>query len=238
MKFLIPFLILILFIKCDISKYDLTDWTYDNEISKINTQSKYLIVFHVLSCVFCQKTIQILENEVIPKYQYDKNINFGFINCDQNFWLTLRYNITQTPYIFLIENKRIYKFNEIPSFETFSKFIEKEKDFEDGEKIPEKMNIMEVIKIVGNGILDETTIYIQNFLKEWNFKIQWNKYYTGSLFVILITSLFFLESMVLKVITSLLCGKKDKKKNQNKDENENENNKKENKANNIEEKNN
>ena len=238
MKFLISFLLLILFIKCDISKYDLTDWTYDKEISYLNSQSKYLIVFHVLSCVFCQKTIQILENEVIPKYQYDKNINFGFINCDQNFWLTLRYNITQTPYIFLIENKRIYKFNEIPSFETFSKFIEKEKDFEDGEKIPEKMNIMEVIKIVGNGILDETTIYIQNFLKEWNFKIQWNKYYTGSLFVILITSLFFLESMVLKVITSLLCGKKDKKKNQNKDENENENNKKENKANNIEEKNN
>ena len=238
MKFLIPFLILILFIKCDISKYDLTDWTYDKEISYLNSQSKYLIVFHVLSCVFCQKTIQILENEVIPKYKNDKNINFGFINCDQNFWLTLRYNITQTPYIFLIENKRIYKFNEIPSLETFSKFIEKEKDFEDGEKIPEKMNIMEVIKIVGNGILDETTIYIQNFLKEWNFKIQWNKYYTGSLFVILITSLFFLESMVLKVITSLLCGKKDKKKNQNKDENENENNKKENKANNIEEKNN
>ena len=238
MKFLISFLLLILFIKCDISKYDLTDWTYDKEISYLNSQSKYLIVFHVLSCVFCQKTIQILENEVIPKYKNDKNINFGFINCDQNFWLTLRYNITQTPYIFLIENKRIYKFNEIPSLETFSKFIEKEKDFEDGEKIPEKMNIMEVIKIVGNGILDETTIYIQNFLKEWNFKIQWNKYYTGSLFVILITSLFFLESMVLKVITSLLCGKKDKKKNQNKDENENENNKKENKANNIEEKNN
>ena len=100
MKFLIPFLILILFIKCDISKYDLTDWTYDKEISYLNSQSKYLIVFHVLSCVFCQKTIQILENEVIPKYKNDKNINFGFINCDQNFWLTLRYNITQTPYIF------------------------------------------------------------------------------------------------------------------------------------------
>ena len=48
MKFLISFLLLILFIKCDISKYDLTDWTYDNEISKINTQSKYLIVFHVM----------------------------------------------------------------------------------------------------------------------------------------------------------------------------------------------
>ena len=172
MKFLIPFLILILFIKCDISKYDLTDWTYDKEISYLNSQSKYLIVFHVLSCVFCQKTIQILENEVIPKYKNDKNINFGFINCDQNFWLTLRYNITQTPYIFLIENKRIYTFNEIPSLETFSKFIEKEKDFEDGENIPDKMNLIEVIKIVGNGILDEITIYIQNFLNKWNFKFQ------------------------------------------------------------------
>jgi hypothetical protein len=236
MKFLISFLLLILFIKCDISKYDLTDWTYDKEISYLNSQSKYLIVFHVLSCVFCQKTIQILENEVIPKYQYDKNINFGFINCDQNFWLTLRYNITQTPYIFLIENKRIYKFNEIPSLETFSKFIEKEKDFEDGENIPDKMNLIEVIKIVGNGILDEITIYIQNFLNEWNLKIQWNKYYTGSLLVILITTLFFLESMVLKVIGSLLCGKKDNKKNQ--DKNEKENNKKENNENNIEEKNN
>ena len=236
MKFLIPFLILILFIKCDISKYDLTDWTYDKEISYLNSQSKYLIVFHVLSCVFCQKTIQILENEVIPKYQYDKNINFGFINCDQNFWLTLRYNITQTPYIFLIENKKLYKFNEIPSLETFSKFIEKEKDFEDGENIPDKMNLIEVIKIVGNGILDEITIYIQNFLNEWNLKIQWNKYYTGSLLVILITTLFFFESMVLKVIGSLLCGKKDNKKNQ--DKNEKENNKKENNENNIEEKNN
>ena len=236
MKFLIPFLILILFIKCDISKYDLTDWTYDKEISYLNSQSKYLIVFHVLSCVFCQKTIQILENEVIPKYQYDKNINFGFINCDQNFWLTLRYNITQTPYIFLIENKKLYKFNEIPSLETFSKFIEKEKDFEDGENIPDKMNLIEVIKIVGNGILDEITIYIQNFLNKWNFKFQWNKYYTGSLLVILITTLFFLESMVLKVIGSLLCGKKDNKKNQ--DKNEKENNKKENNENNIEEKNN
>ena len=236
MKFLIPFLILILFIKCDISKYDLTDWTYDKEISYLNSQSKYLIVFHVLSCVFCQKTIQILENEVIPKYKNDKNINFGFINCDQNFWLTLRYNITQTPYIFLIENKKLYKFNEIPSLETFSKFIEKEKDFEDGKNIPEKMSIIEVIKIIGNGILDEITIYIQNFLNEWNLKIQWNKYYTGSLLVILITTLFFLESMVLKVIGSLLCGKKDNKKNQ--DKNEKENNKKENNENNIEEKNN
>lgn len=236
MKFLIPFLILILFIKCDISKYDLTDWTYDKEISYLNSQSKYLIVFHVLSCVFCQKTIQILENEVIPKYKNDKNINFGFINCDQNFWLTLRYNITQTPYIFLIENKKLFKFNEIPSLETFSKFIEKEKDFEDGENIPDKMNLIEVIKIVGNGILDEITIYIQNFLNEWNLKIQWNKYYTGSLLVILITTLFFLESMVLKVIGSLLCGKKDNKKNQ--DKNEKENNKKENNENNIEEKNN
>lgn len=236
MKFLIPFLILILFIKCDISKYDLTDWTYDNEISKVNSHSKYLIVFHVLSCVFCQKTLQIIENEVIPKYKYDTNINFGFINCDQNFWLTLRYNITQTPYIFLIENKRIYTFNEIPSLETFSKFIEKEKDFEDGKNIPEKMSIIEVIKIIGNGILDEITIYIQNFLNEWNLKIQWNKYYTGSLLVILITTLFFLESMVLKVIGSLLCGKKEKKKNQIKDENEN--NKKENNEKNIEEKNN
>ena len=98
------------------------------------------------------------------------------------------------------------------------------------------MNIMEVIKIVGNGILDEITIYIQNFLNKWNFKFQWNKYYTGSLLVILITTLFFLERMVLKVIGSLLCGKKEKKKNQIKDENEN--NKKENNENNIEEKNN
>ena len=127
-------------------------------------------------------------------------------------------------------------FNEIPSLETFSKFIEKEKDFEDGENIPDKMNLIEVIKIVGNGILDEITIYIQNFLNEWNLKIQWNKYYTGSLLVILITTLFFLESMVLKVIGSLLCGKKDNKKNQ--DKNEKENNKKENNENNIEEKNN
>ena len=98
------------------------------------------------------------------------------------------------------------------------------------------MNLIEVIKIVGNGILDEITIYIQNFLNEWNLKIQWNKYYTGSLLVILITTLFFLESMVLKVIGSLLCGKKDNKKNQ--DKNEKENNKKENNENYIEEKNN
>ena len=207
MKFLFLFISLILIIKYNLSKYKLTNWIYDKSIKELKEDEKYLIVFHVLSCTFCFYTLQTLENKVIPKYKDNEKIKFGFINCDTNFWLTLRYNITHTPYIFLIENNKLYEFNDNPSFETLTKFIESEKYIEDEKKIPERMSVYNIIKTVLKGIIDEATLYIQEFLAYKNINIKWNNYYTVILIVFSLFSLFFLEMTVIKFL-GMLCKKK------------------------------
>ena len=69
------------------------------------------------------------------------------------------------------------------------------------------MSVYNIIKTVLKGIIDEATLYIQEFLAYKNINIKWNNYYTVVLIVFSLFCLFFLEMSVIKFL-EILCKKK------------------------------
>ena len=86
--------------------------------------------------------LHVVEHEVIPNCDSDNTIEFGVVNCHDNIWLPLRFNITYIPYTVLIDTskKQMFEFKLYSTFEHISEFIKSEKDDKDLIAVPSKYN--------------------------------------------------------------------------------------------------
>ncbi len=206
--------------------YNLTDSNFDNLVITDNKKIKWLILFYVQNCKFCHQTIKILEKDIIPHYSKNSDIKFGLIDCDKNLWLAIRFNLSYTPYVILIENNKLYQFKTFPGKDSFINFIDEEKTIEDSLTIPTSLSkIQKGIKVF-KGFSSEISKSIQDFLDKKGYKINWKNEYSMILIVVCTILFIVFEFILLVCITKCCCLNKTnesndkKKKNKKKKENE------------------
>ena len=208
--------------------YNLTDSNFDSLVNTNNNKVKWLLLFYVQNCKFCHQTIKIIEKDIIPHYSKNSDIKFGLIDCDKNLWLAIRFNLSYTPYVVLIENNKLYQFKTFPGKDSFINFIDEEKTIEDSLTIPTSLsNIQKGIKIF-KGFSSEISKSIQDFLEKKGYTINWKNQYSMIL-VVVCTILFIVLEFVLLVCLTKCCfsnksneSNDKKKKNKRKKDKENE----------------
>ena len=189
----------------------------------ISSNYKLFLIFHVKKCQYCTHSLKVLKNQVIKNYEDDENIFFGSVNLDDqsNVWLGIRFNITKIPYIILIENKRMYHFESQFEESLVVKFINEEKNVEDGLEIPPSVSFRKKFEIA----VEELTETIQGTLKKYLGLKMWSSKMTYILLAFLFVSVIYIESSIINKCKNLCkFNKKVKKEDKNTSETKNENN--------------
>ena len=189
--------------KCEV--FNLTEKNFDTEVSKTNT--KWFVVFYADSCNYCKQTLKTITNDVLPDYEDSKIYKFGKVDCNKEVWLALRFNITQIPYIVLIEDGKMFEFKQFTTKEAVETFLEEEKTIEDMIPMPKPMGFMVImIKMLTESyyLMKET---IQKFLDSKGLNIKINDYIMTALGILFFLSVLFIENEII----NMCCMKKKKK---------------------------
>lgn len=189
--------------KCEM--FNLTEKNFDTEVSKMNT--KWFVVFYVDTCNYCKQTLKTITNDVLPDYEDSKVYKFGKVDCNKEVWLALRFNITQIPYIVLIEDGKMFEFKEFATKEAVETFIEEEKTIEDIIPMPKPMGFVVIMmKMLTESyyLMKET---IQKFLDSKGINIKINDYMMIALGILFFMSVLFIENEII----NMCCMKKKKK---------------------------
>ena len=209
----------------------------DKEIKNSNeSKFKLFLIFHVKNCHYCTHALKILNEQIIKHFDEEDEIFFGSIDLDNqlNVWLGVRFNITKIPYIILIKDNKMYQFESQFEESFVLKFINEDKNIEDGEDIPEIITFGRKFKVA----VGELTENIQNFLKKRGVKIIWNDTMTYVLLLFFFTLFIYIEGRILDQCRNICCrfnknnnnnikkNEKEAQEDKNKVKKENENNKK------------
>ena len=73
----------------------------------LETRTKLFLIFFAKNCEYCGYAVRVLKEKVVVHYENDNKITFGVVNLDRkdNFWIGLKFNITQIPYIVCLMKK-------------------------------------------------------------------------------------------------------------------------------------
>ena len=199
--------------KITIIEGDYLDKAIQNVISSNN---KLFLIFHVQKCQYCTHVLKVLKSQVIKNYEDDENIFFGSVNLDEqsNVWLGVRFNISKIPFIILIENKKMYHFESQFEESLVVKFINEEKNVEDGEEIPPAVTFNRKFSIA----VEELTQTIQGYLNKYLGTKTWSNKMTYILLVILFIGVIYIESSIINKCKNL-CKFNKKVKKEDKNEN-------------------
>lgn len=160
--------------------------------SAIQTKSKLFIIFYIDDCPYCSKAIKVLKESIINKYDDINTINFCVANLESpsNIWLSVRFNITRIPHIILIENKRMYHFQNQFEESIVLKFIEEKKLKEDSLDIPQNVGIMNKIHVFIEDLTEKINDSIRLVFYKFGIKVYWHNSMTyillGFCFIIII----------------------------------------------------
>ena len=190
----------------------------------ISSKNKLFLIFHVQKCQYCTHSLKVLKNQVIKNYEDDENIFFGSVNLDEqsNVWLGIRFNITKIPFIILIENRKMYHFESQFEESLVVKFINEEKNVEDGEEIPPAVSFKRKFEIA----VEELTETIQGTLNKYLGTKKWSSKMTYILLIILFIGVIYIESSIITKCKNLCklnkkVKKEDKKETNSEIKNEN-----------------
>ena len=197
--------------------------------NSIESKFKLFLIFHVHNCAYCTRALKILKEQVVTKFKEEEEIFFGSIDLDNqtNIWIGLRFNITKIPYIILIENNKMYHYESQFEESLVLKFINEEKNIEDGEDIPEPVTFKKKFKIA----VKELTENMQGLMKKLGINIGWNNAMTYILLILIFIIFVYVESKIIercKRIFKLIKNNKNyvKKKDKNEGKKEPKNNEK------------
>ena len=167
----------------------------------ISSKYKLFLIFHVQKCQYCTHALKVLKSQVIKNYDDDENIFFGSVNLDEqsNVWLGIRFNISRIPYIILIENKKMYHFESQFEESLVVKFINEEKNVEDGEEIPPAVTFKRKFGIA----VEELTETIQGYLNKYLGTKAWSSKMTYILLIMCFIGVIYIESSIINKCKNL-----------------------------------
>ena len=146
------------------------------------------------------KRKEVLDNEV--------NINLGKIECQQNVWACMRFNITRVPYIVQLSNDKMFEFTTYVTEEKLYKFITEDKSIDSGLQIPPQITYVTLLfKVFGeavNLVNQNINTFISNKFPSLNF--EWNSNHT-----LVLSIVFLVLVIIVEYFLVLLCCRPKKK---------------------------
>ena len=172
---------------------------------------KLFLIFYVKNCPYCTRALKVLKDQVIKNFDEQEDIFFGSVDLDNqlNVWVGLRFNITKIPYIILIENNKMYHYESQFEESLVLKFINEEKNLEDGQGIPNPVTFMKKFEVA----VQELTERMQSILNKFGIKINWNNYMTYILLISFLAFFVYVENKIIKGCQKLCSFKKNNKNN-------------------------
>ena len=178
----------------------------------IISNKKLFLIFFARNCDYCGYSVRVLKERIVQHYEDNNQILFGVINLDRqsNFWIGYQFNITQIPFIILIEGGKMYQYKN--QFEELNviEFIEEEKNVEDALDIPEDVGLNRKINFFMANLIQK----VSNLFIRFGFSYKWSNYLSCILLLFILINLIYLEHKLLnwirKVVQYLRYRKKDK----------------------------
>ena len=197
---------------------------------KDGRDNRWLIIFFSESCYYCNRAIQILNN-ILYKNQFKSvnNIKFGKIDISINTKINFRFNISEVPYIALIDNNSMIELNLYPNEKNLLNFIESNlSQWKNKFNIP-KNNLLKYYYMSFDNSISIFVNNINNFLKSRHINYSMNSIVFMLLYIVLCIIFW---AIIFKgcIICIICCGHKKKE-----DSNNNINNEEINDKNNVEE---
>ena len=192
---------------------------FNQELEKtIKTKKKLFLIFFAKNCDYCGYSVRVLKERIVQHYEEDNKISFGVINLDRqsNFWIGYKFNITQIPYILLIEGGKMYQFKEQFDEMKVVQFIDEEKNIEDALDIPEDVGLSKKISFFMAGLIRQTS----DLFVKFGFNNNMSNYLACALLFIFLVAMIYLEHKLLNGIRKLIDYFKNWKKNGAKNNNE------------------
>lgn len=193
--------------------------------NSIESKFKLFLIFHVKNCPYCTRALKVLKEQIVKNFEEEEELFFGSIDLDNqlNIWLGFRFNITKIPYIILIENNKMYHFESQFEESLVLKFINEEKNLEDGENIPEPVTFKTKFKIA----VKELTESMEGLMNKIGINVRWNNTMSYILLFIFFFLFVYIESKILEKCKSIFKFNKNninnsEKKDKNEKKNENE----------------
>ena len=201
-----------------------------NSFVKDGSDNRWLIIFFSESCYYCNRAIQILNN-ILYKNQFKSvnNIKFGKIDISINTKINFRFNISEVPYIALIDNNSMIELNLYPNEKNLLNFIESNlSQWKNKFNIP-KNNLLKYYYMSFDNSISIFVNNINNFLKSRHINYSMNSIVFMLLYIVLCIIFW---TIIFKgcIICIICCGHKKKE-----DSNNNINNEEINDKNNVEE---
>ena len=197
---------------------------------KDGRDNRWLIIFFSESCYYCNRAIQILNN-ILYKNQFKSvnNIKFGKIDISINTKINFRFNISEVPYIALIDNNSMIELNLYPNEKNLLNFIQSNlSQWKNKLNIP-KNNLLKYYYMSFDNSISIFVNNINNFLKSRHINYSMNSIVFMLLYIVL--CIIFWTIIFKGCIICIICCCHKKKE----DSNNNINNEEINDKNNVEE---
>ena len=181
----------------------------------IESRKKLFIIFFARNCEYCGYSVRVLKERVVSHYENNDQISFGVVNLDRqsNFWIGYAFNVTQVPFIFLIEEGKMYRYKNQFEENDVIEFIEEEKNIEDALDIPEDVGIFKKITVFMANLVQR----MSNFFIHHGFSETWSNILSFVLLIFFFINMIYLELRLLNFIKKLieLCKKRKSKEEKN-----------------------
>ena len=157
-----------------------------NSFVKDGKDNRWLIIFFFESCYHCKRALQVLNNILYKnKFKSINNIKFGKIDITINTKINFRFNITEVPFIALLENNSMIELDLYPNENNLLNFIELNySKWKNKRNIP-KNNILKYYYLSMDKSISDFVNNINNFLKSKNIDYSMNPLIFILLYIVL-----------------------------------------------------
>lgn len=195
---------------------NLTDSNFDSEVQNGNNNPWY-IMFYLETCPHCktakdQFQILVKEKEFASDSDDNKVLRVGKVECGQNVWTCLRFNITKVPTIYLLVQQSMFEFTTYPSKDALYKFYKEEKLVGSQLRIPTALGYTSLImKVFGEAVIFINE-YMNGLIKSQGYDFEWTSTNTIILLLLALVLMILMEYIVI----SICCSPKKTKRVENK----------------------
>ena len=155
--------------------YELSDGNFDIVIQNGNNY-RWFVLFYVSTCGHCRRAKKEIK-AVFDKKEYSSNLRFAQIETQSNVMTSIRFNITQIPYIVLMENNTMIEMIKYPNQNNIIDFIKT--NFSNNTEdeilpIPVRPAFYYIAYVMLKEATDSLRMYIMRFLhsKGYDFEIK------------------------------------------------------------------
>ncbi len=154
--------------------YELNDSNFDIVLQNGNNY-RWFVLFYVSTCGHCRRAKKEIKS-VFDKKEYESNLRFAQIETQTNVMTSIRFNITQIPYIVLMENNTMIEMTKYPNQNNIVEFIKTNFNSTEEEilKIPTKPAFYYIAYVMLKESTESLRIYIMRFLhsKGYDYEIK------------------------------------------------------------------